>query len=253
MIAARKCRGALAVGPRVGAVVAALSVATALALSAAPALAGTGVSVFPSLQPYALGAHARAAISLRFFGGAAGVPAPLRGAVLRLPAGLRVDLSGVSACPASRLRARGAAGCPAGSLVGRGTATLKVHAGSQTLPESASIAVFRGLDHDGHRTFEIFGHGRTPLDETTIASAVLLGDTAPYGSKLVIAVPPIPTLTYEPDASYSALSLTIGGRGRSPSPIVIPRRCPRGGFPFAASFSFAGGAQASESGRLPCP
>jgi hypothetical protein len=66
-------------------------------------------------------------------------------------------------------------------------------------------------------------------------------------------VPPIPTLAFEPDASYTRLSLTIGGSGRAPDPIVIPSRCPRGGFAFAASFSFADGAHAGESGRLPCP
>jgi hypothetical protein len=225
----------------------------AIGLGATTAQAATDVSVFPIVQPYSLGAHAKATISLRFFGGANGVPAPLRGLVLQLPAGLGVDLSGVATCPAARLRARGAAGCPAGSLIGRGRATLEVHAGSQTLPESAAISVFRAPDRGGHHAFAIYGRGQTPLDETTISTAILLGDGSPYGSKLVVAVPPIPTLTFEPDASYTTLSLTIGGTGRAPNPIVIPSRCPRGGFAFGTSFSFADGSHAGESGRLPCP
>jgi len=99
----------------------------------------------------------------------------------------------------------------------------------------------------------IVGHGATPLDETTISSAVLLTDTAPDGSKLVITVPPIPTLRFEPNASFSALSLRIGGTSHVRDPIVIPRRCPSGGFAFAATFSFADGTSANEGGRLPCP
>jgi len=102
-------------------------------------------------------------------------------------------------------------------------------------------------------TFEIVAHGATPLRQTTISSAELLADTPPYGSKLVITVPPIPTLAYEPNASFSALSLTIGGTPHARAPIAIPRRCPSAGFAFAASFSFADGTSADESGRLPCP
>jgi hypothetical protein len=223
---------------------------------ATPALAATSASIQPSFQPYRLGASAAATISLRFSGGVDQVPAPLSGMVLRLPAGLGIDLTGVATCQASRLRSAGPAGCPAAARIGRGHALLKVHAGSQTLPEEATISVFRGPNRGGHPTFEIFGHGETPLDESTISTAVLQRDTRPFGWKLIVSVPPIPTLVYEPNASFSSLSLTIGApAGRSRSPVAIPRRCPRGGFPFASSFTFAdrSSASASASARLPCP
>jgi hypothetical protein len=221
---------------------------------ATPALAATSASMQPSFRPYRLGASAAATISLRFSGGVEHVPAPLSGMVLRLPAGLGIDLTGVATCQASRLRSTGPAGCPAAARIGRGHALLKVHAGSQTLPEEATISVFRGPKRDSRPTFEIFGHGETPLDESTISTAVLQRDTAPFGSKLIVSVPPIPTLVYEPNASFSSLSLTIGApAGRSRSPVSIPRRCPRGGFPFASSFTFADRSTASASVRLPCP
>ena len=111
----------------------------------------------------------------------------------------------------------------------------------------------RGPDSAGRTTFEILAQRHTPLRQSTIIGATVSPDTPPYGSKLVIDVPPIPTLRYEPDASFSSLSLTIGGTAGAREPIVIPRRCPPGGFPFAASFSFADHSSASESGRLPCP
>ena len=61
---------------------------------------------------------------------------------------------------------------------------------------------------------------------------------------------------YEPDASFSSLSLTIGTaalRGQPPGTVIVPRSCPPGGFPFAASFTFADHSTASASARLPCP
>jgi hypothetical protein len=108
---------------------------------------------------------------------------------VRLPAGLSIDLRGVGVCQASRLRSRGGAGCVSGSRIGRGEALLEVHAGSQTLPEDAAVSVFRGPSRGGRPTFEILGHGETPLDESTISTAVLALDSAPNGLKLVVAVP----------------------------------------------------------------
>lgn len=182
------------------------------------------------------------------------MPAPLRGMTLRLPAGLRIDLSGVGVCQPSRLRSHGVAGCSSASLLGRGNALTKVHAGSQTLLEQAAIRIFRGPDHGARPSFEILGHGETPLYQNTLSTGVLEPDTAPYGSKLVVSVPAIPTLMGEPDASFSSLSLTLGrAAGGSPAAVLLPRRCPDGGFGFAASFTYADGSTGSASARLPCP
>jgi hypothetical protein len=244
----------MTVGARRAVLLAGLAAAFCAAAPISAPAASTSGLIHVSFAPYRLGAKATAAISLGFADGPGGVPAPLSGAVLRLPAGLRVDLSGIAVCRPSHLRSRGASGCMETSLLGRGHALLEVHAGSQTLPENATISVFRGPDSDARPTFEIFGQGSTPLYERAISTAVLGADAAPFGSKLTLSVPPIPTLTYEPNASFSSLSLTIGNAGaRSRGVIALPSRCPGGGFPFAASFTFADRGTASASTRLPCP
>ncbi len=227
--------------------------ATLAAALAGPAQAASSATVGASFSPYRLGAKTAGTISMRF-SGPGGIPAPLSGAVLRLPAGLGIDLSGVGVCQPSSLRRRGKQGCAAGSLLGRGQATLKVHAGSQTLPEHAAISVFRGPNRGSQPVFEILGEGMTPLYEHVISTAVLQGDSAPFGSKLVVSVPAIPTLTYEPNASFTALSLTIGNAGtRSRGVITLPQRCPKDGFPLAASFSFAAGSTTTATTDVPCP
>jgi hypothetical protein len=232
----------------------ALALTTCLcAAGPAPSFGATSASVEASFAPYRLGARVAGTISVRFSAGAERVPAPLRAMTLRLPAGIGIELSGAAVCEPSRLRSRGTAGCSSASVLGRGGALLKVHAGSQTLPEDAAITVFRGPTRAGWPTFEILGQGETPLDERTISTAVLQGDSAPYGSKLVVSVPPIPTLAYEPNASFSSLSLTIGNAGSSGARIDLPRSCPSSGLAIAASFGFADGSSTTAATRLSCP
>jgi len=232
--------------------------------AAAPALApaahtATGADMRPSLLPNRLGANTALTLAFKFSGGDKGVPAPLSRMVVRLPSGLKIDLRGVGICVRSRLRRRGVAGCPAGSLVGRGHALMSVHAGSLAVGEEATVTIFRGPNRGSRPTLDIFGQGQAPLDQSSISTAVLEPDSAPYGSKLMVSIPPIPTLVLEPNASFVSLSLTVGGVGRGPrahaaaGAILVPRSCPAGGFPFAASFTFADGSAARASAAVACP
>jgi hypothetical protein len=225
----------------------------------APVQSETGASIRASFQPERLGASTSLRLTVAFTGGEEGVPAPLRDAILRLPAGLGIDLRGGATCTTSRLRRSGAAGCPPGSIVGRGHGLADVYAGSLHVPEEAVVTVFRGPDRGGHPTFEIFGQGETPLYQSVISTAVLMPSSAPYGSMLTISIPPIPTLVFEPDASIVSVSVTVGATARKPKShaaqdsILVPSSCPAGGFPFAASFTFAGGSATSATTAIPCP
>ncbi|HTR89924.1 MAG TPA: hypothetical protein VMG62_07425, partial [Solirubrobacteraceae bacterium] len=173
-------------------------------------------------------------------------------------AGVRVTVAGVRVCSPARLRSRGPSGCPHGSQVGRGHALLRVHAGSQAVPEQAALWVFRGPDHGGQPAFLIFGRGYTPLYQSAVSTETLETEEPPYGWRTVTSVPLIPTVMYEPDASFLSVTVTVGGsppsRGHpTPGRIVLPASCPPGGFPFAAQASFLGGAVASASATVPCP
>ncbi len=245
------------------------STAVALALgclsaatTAAPAVAQaqTGASVRATLLPDRLGASTALTLAFHFSGGAEGVPAPLRGIVIHLPAGLTVDLRETAVCEPSRLRSRGASGCSSKSLVGRGHALMQVHAGSLINPEEATITIYRGPNRGSHQTLEILSQGETPLDESTVSTGVLTPDGGSrYGLKLTVSIPAIPTLELEPNASFASLSLTIGGIGDNPrahaaaGSITVPRSCPTAGFPFAAGFTFAGAAGTSASATVACP
>jgi hypothetical protein len=235
-----------------------LPLALAACCAAAPRAVAQPASavIRPSFSPDALGARTSAAFAftIRDPEGEGEVPPPLRSMVLHLPAGLGIDLRGVATCAPQRLRSRGPAACPPRSLLGRGHARLEVHAGSQAIPEDAAITAVRTPDRAGHPALAIFGHGDTPLQEQTLSTATLLGDRAPFGAMLSVSIPPIPTLVLEPDASVISFSLTLGGaRAHAPGAIAVPRRCPAGGFPFAAEFGFADGTGAAATARVPCP
>jgi hypothetical protein len=208
--------------------------AAALGETSSATAAATLASIQPSFAPDRLGSSAALTLGIRLSGGGEeGVPPPLRTLVVQLPAGLGVDLRGIQTCSAVRLRRAGAAGCPSASLLGHGQAALEAH----------------GPGRGGAATFEILSQGYTPLDERTIATAVLQGSQAPYGSKLTVSIPPIPTVMYEPDASVTSLSLTLERSGV----ISVPRTCPRDGFAFAAALTFTDQTTAAATAAVPCP
>jgi hypothetical protein len=83
---------------------------------------------------------------------------------------------------------------------------------------------------------------------------------------LSIAVPLIPSIPGAPDVALVQLHLTLGPSGvvyyervagrtlaYRPPGILLPSGCPRGGFPFAAEFSFVDGTRTSAATTVPCP
>jgi hypothetical protein len=177
--------------------------------------------------------------------------------VLRLPAGLSIEIPRLRICPPARLRAHGVSGCPSQSEIGSGHALVEVRAGSQLITEETQLWAFLGPPKNLEPTFEILGQGRTPIDERVVLSGTVAPATAPFGEELVMKIPPIATLPFEPDASVSSVSLTIGAKSlrssRDSSAIVVPSSCPLGGFPFAAEFTYADGATGSSPATAVCP
>jgi hypothetical protein len=214
--------------------------------------------IHPSFLPDRLGAQTAFGFAFTLEGGEAEVPQPISRMVVHLPAGMRFDLGAAATCPPSLLRHGGPTACPARSLIGRGHTVLEVHAGSQTIPEEALLWALRTPNRAGHASFAVFGQGQTPLDEQTTSIAVVSPDGAPFGSKLTVSIPPIPTVMFEPDASIISSSLTLGraqggSRAAAPAAVNVPRRCPAGGFPFAADFAFADGTSTHAGARIRCP
>jgi hypothetical protein len=223
------------------------------ASTSGPQAPATIAAVF---HPDRLGAMGSFTVAIDLGAGAVGDQPPLRSSVLRLPAGLGIEVPHLRACEPERLRLLGARGCPLQAKIGSGQALVRAQLGSQLLEESVSLSVFLGPLHNLQPTFEMLAQGYTPFDERVVLSGAVLPDDPPYSEDLVLPVPAIATLPLEPDASVASMSLTIGSSrhsSREPNTAVEPTRCPSGGFPFAAELTYADGSTQSVSTASPCP
>jgi hypothetical protein len=236
---------------------AALLVCACLAMAAVARAAETTATIAPSLSPDRLGARAGLTFTIDFAGGELGVPAPVLRAVLKFPAGLSLDIPELRSCSAARLELRGAGGCPGQSKIGTGHAVTKAYLGTQLTIENVSLWAFLGPLRNLQATVEILGEGYSPFAEQMVLSAnALASDRAPYGEGLELSIPPISTVPSGSDVSIVMFSLEIGTSGprsADANTVLVPSRCPAGGFPFAAEFTYAGGATGSALASVPCP
>jgi hypothetical protein len=234
-----------------------LSASVVCAELARAATAQTSETVTPSLAPDRLHAKGSLTLAIRYAGGESGLPSPVRKSLLKLPAGLGLDVPVLRSCSPASLRSRGASGCPSQAKIGSGHALVEALAGSQLITEHIALWIFVGPLRDFQPTFEVLGEGRTPLQKRVVFSGTVTPGRAPYGEELQLDIPAISTLPLEPDASIVALTLTVGVArhppGREVNTVVVPANCPAGGFPFAAESTYADGSTGSSSATAVCP
>lgn len=236
----------------------ALCVGLAATLAPAPsALAHPSASISPVLR---FGPHNSGALDFTIDftddESETGVPSPVRRVLLRFPAGLNVEIPLLRSCDESRLRAHGPGACPPRSHIGGGHALAVVHAGSQSIAEHITLWVFLGPLHNLSPTFLVLGRGYSPFNERVVIAGSALSDSLPFGEDLAMTLPPIPTLPLEPDASIVNMSLSVGSTSPHAShtaTVVVPHRCPAGGFPFAAAFTYADGSSGRAFATAHCP
>jgi hypothetical protein len=243
---------------------AALLPSSVLAQSSAPALtaAAPRVTLSARFAPERLGAS-----TTIHWGFAISEPAPLRSFALRLPPGMGFATSslGLEPCPPELLARAGPEGCPADSRMGFGDALAQVPAQS-TIQEHASVTVLFGPYDGEEETVLFFIEGKWPANREIILTSHLLGIAAPHGATLQAEVPLLPVWPLGPEIGLTRLQSTIGPagityyrrvRGRmvafTPRGLSLPRRCPRGGFRFAATFTFVDGASSTARTSVPCP
>jgi hypothetical protein len=179
----------------------------------------------------------------------------------RYPANLGIVTSGlgVASCPEAALEAHGPSVCPPDSRMGSGNALVEIPIGSDVVRETTQVALLAGPSDNGYVHILASVTGESP-----VAARVILSTQLQPGL-LQIPVPPIPSLPEAPYVAVIRMHFTIGGQlvyyerihGHSvayhPVGIGLPRSCPRGGFPFAAGFSFLDGEQAQAQTAVACP
>jgi hypothetical protein len=247
-----------------GALVAALACLCPVAI----ARAAQSVELDPSFTPYRLGAPATIDLGLQIRAPAGQIPSALREVEVRYPRNLGFALSGLGldVCAPAMLEAAGAGGCPADSIMGRGSATAELRFGSELVTENASISIARAPDQEGHIALLLYVTGPSPVNTQILSPAQLLPTSPPFGGRLNMQLPLVPSVPGAPDVAIVALDVTLGPQGLTyyeraegatlaytPKGILLPKTCPRGGFPFAATLSFLDGSHPQARATLPCP
>jgi len=196
------------------------------------------------------------------------VQPPMTSLDLQLPAGMNYTTTtlGLATCDVGTLAARGPAGCPANSRLGHGSALVEVPFGVGNGHEIPDIQAIAGPSPKGNLVVLFYANGLYPVYAQLSFSGEVLPDTGRFGSQLSATVPLVTSVPGGPDVSIVSVQTTIGPNqltyyrrvhGRlqpfKPRGVAVPERCPRGGFPFSAQFTFLDGTTTSTTASVACP
>ncbi len=226
------------------------------------------VKLHAALTPERLGQGTTISFGFHIAASTRHVPPPLTSVEISYPVEFGFALSelGLATCSANTLEIAGPEGCPPNSLMGHGTALAEIPVGPEILDETAQITIVRTIEHSGHLALLIYAEGQTPVDAEIVFPGLILPASPPFGGRLRMGVPLIPSLAEGPNVAIVQFQSTLGPlhlhyteqvHGRTvryePKGIPLPDHCPQGGFAFAAKFRFMDGSNAIARTAVPCP
>ncbi len=238
-----------------------------LAPSAAQAVSERA-SLYASFAPDELGAPTTITFGFHLSTSEGTAPPPLTSMDLQMPAGVGYATTtlGLALCNPAALLAKGIAGCPANSRLGYGSALVEVPFGTGSGHEIPEVQAVAGPSETGNTVVLFYANGLYPVAAQLTFSGEVLPDNGRYGSQLETNVPLVTSVPGGPDVSIVSVTSTIGPshlvyyrrvHGRRvafhPRGVAVPARCPHGGFPFAAQFTFEDGSSTSAQTTVPCP
>jgi hypothetical protein len=234
--------------------------------TAAAAQAEETVSIKASFSPDRLGVPTNVFGSASIGSTTGPVPSPITHVNVLGPAGMTLDLEGSGTCSEERLQNIGPQACPANSRAGFGGGEGVYQIGRETVYEKFTLEFFLGDNRPGHVTLLIYLSAFTPVSIQLVFTAPVVREPKPYGLGFSVNVPLIKVLPEASDASAVSSFLTLGAKnvayyrkvhGRRElfhvKGIILPTKCPPGGFPVASQFSFEDGSTVTTRSTVPCP
>lgn len=248
---------------------------TVLVTLAVAALGATGAqaatdqaALHASFIPDRLGASTTIAFSFDLSTAEGVAPPPLTGMDLHMPAGIGYATTelGLALCTRQILLASGPAGCPPDSRLGYGSARVEVPFGTGAGHEIPQVQAVAEPSSTGNLAVLFYANGLYPVSAQLAFAGEVLPDHGRYGTRLSTQVPLVSSVPGGPDVSIVHVQATIGpshltyyrhrhGRLEAfrPRGVAVPTHCPKGGFPFAADFTFQDGSSTSATTTVPCP
>jgi hypothetical protein len=237
-----------------------------LLVSATAAEAEETVSIKASFTPDALGAPTNVFGSATIGSTDTPVPSPITKVVVLGPAGLTLNLEGSGICDPVKLEDIGPSACPANSRAGLGGGVGAFELAKEIIHENFTLEFFLGDNQPGHVMLLIYLNAVTPVSVELVLKAPVVQEPKPYGLGFSVEVPLIATLPGASDASAISTFLTLGAKNITYHKVVhgkrklfhvkgilLPKTCPKGGFPVASQFSFEDGSTVMTKSTVPCP
>jgi hypothetical protein len=234
-------------------------------IGAALAFASETFTVTTYFTPDKLGAPANVS-GKTVFASNGTVPTPVGNVLAYGPAGLEINVAGTGVCEKTTLEADGPSGCPANSRIGFGGGVGLVEIAKELIKEPYTLDFFLGPKENGHLVILVYVNAVSPVSVQLVVVVKEVRGSKPYGLGVEFEVPPIPTL---PGAAYASLEsayFTVGSqkvayyqtvRGKRRlvhvKGIIVPKTCPKGGFPFKVTIGFLDGTQSTDTYNAPCP
>lgn len=240
--------------------------ACACLVVAAVALAADTLVVHESFTPDRLGAPANLSITAQFVSSTGAPPSPISKLTLYAPGGLGIDARGAGTCTATTLAQRGPSGCPANSRAGFGGGVGVIELSKSVIREPYTLDFFFAPSQHGHLALLVYASGVAPVPVELVVVAREVPAPKPYGLGFSVEIPPISTIPGASLASVESAFATFGAanvayyekvHGRRKlvhlKGMVVPKRCPRGGFPTKGTIAFADGTTLTVTPTIPCP
>lgn len=236
--------------------------------AASTTIAAETVRLSVGFAPNRLGATTTVLFGFRIGTTTGVLPSPLTKVEVRLPREMSLSTTtlGEVVCRPTEAIGKGGEGCPPDSVMGHGHALVKVPLGGVILSEPVSITMAMGPPISDHTAILFEADGVSPVAAEVLFESELIEDFGSFGARLNTNVPVVPTVPNGPDAVVVKMASSMGpsgvtyyrrSRGRlvryHPVGMRIPERCPTGGFPFAAVFSFLDGSSVTTRKGVPCP
>ncbi len=196
------------------------------------------------------------------------VPSPLRELDFRYPQKIGLLQSGLGRanCTVATLETLGKGGCPANALMGFGSALVEIQVGREVVHETGAMSIWMGPVLDEEFQLLFYANAVTPASEYLVFPGLLEEAGPPFGGTLATKIPSIPWNPEAPPASIARFDARIGPQEVTyyrragareipyrPEGLRLPHVCPRGGFPFAGTFTFMDGTSATAQTSVPCP
>jgi hypothetical protein len=220
-----------------------------------------------SFSPYELGHSTNLEFGVNINAPAGHVPSPLTALELHYPRqlGFAVSGLGLETCPQQQLQALGPEVCPANSHMGHGSAIAEIPFGPEIIRETAEVSILRGPEQEGHIGLLFYTSAYAPVIAQLAFPGALLPAAPPKQESIDITIPLVRGLPGGSDVAVVQLHASLGPRGLTyyerahgkligyqPQGILLPNKCPRGGFAFSVTLTFLDGSHTHARRTVPC-